>query len=48
MKIDWRFIFQAELSRNVDRFDVRVEGKGGTRIILRFVFKQYAWKGAIK
>lgn len=29
--MDWRFIFQAELSRNADRFDARVEENGGTR-----------------
>ena len=35
MKMDGRFILQAEVTRKADRFDVRGEQKGGTRIILR-------------
>lgn len=35
MKMDGRFILQAEITRKADGFDVRGEQKGGTRIILR-------------
>lgn len=34
MKMDGRFILQEEPARQVDRFNIRVEEKGGTRIIL--------------